>query len=223
MANNYPVGGTHRGWPIYAYLPYYPKRYSVPDTLDNCRQIVYDFKNGKTSRSIGQILADFTNDIIKKRDPVQSDWWLCIIPASAEWKTRKRFSSFCEAFCQGTGVCNGYDLIYNEQDRDPNHTAEVKVSVLDYIGFGDVQGKSILLFDDVLTTGRSFRAIANRLMELGAERVVGIFLGLTCHLDALSPHNAEYSTLNVYISTKLQQIKPDQNYGRDQTDYYLIL
>lgn len=36
-------------------------------------------------------------------------------------------------------------------------------------------GLNVLLFDDVYTTGSSFKQVADRLIETGAQNVIGIF------------------------------------------------
>ena len=46
----------------------------------------------------------------------------------------------------------------------------------------DVQGMNVILFDDVLTSGQSFRQLRRKMMELGAKSVIGIFLGKTVDL-----------------------------------------
>lgn len=46
----------------------------------------------------------------------------------------------------------------------------------------DVQGMNVILFDDVLTSGQSFRQLRRKMMELGAKSVIGIFLGKTVNL-----------------------------------------
>ena len=47
----------------------------------------------------------------------------------------------------------------------------------------DVQGMNVILFDDVLTSGQSFRQLRQKMMELGAKSIIGIFLGKTVDLQ----------------------------------------
>lgn len=35
----------------------------------------------------------------------------------------------------------------------------------------------VILFDDILTTGQSFKQLKRRMIDLGAKSVTGIFLG----------------------------------------------
>lgn len=42
-----------------------------------------------------------------------------------------------------------------------------------------IQGKDIILVDDIATTGQSFIQMKRKCMRLGANSVVGVFLGKT--------------------------------------------
>lgn len=41
------------------------------------------------------------------------------------------------------------------------------------------KGKNVLLFDDVITSGSSFKQVSAKLLETGAKSVTGIFLSKT--------------------------------------------
>lgn len=42
-----------------------------------------------------------------------------------------------------------------------------------------IKGRYVLLLDDVLTTGESFRQLQRKMIQLGALSVTGVFLGKT--------------------------------------------
>ena len=42
-----------------------------------------------------------------------------------------------------------------------------------------IRGKNVVLLDDVLTTGESFRQLQRKMKQLGALSVIGVFLGKT--------------------------------------------
>ncbi len=42
-----------------------------------------------------------------------------------------------------------------------------------------IRGKNVVLLDDVLTTGESFRQLQRKMKQLGALSVTGVFLGKT--------------------------------------------
>ena len=47
----------------------------------------------------------------------------------------------------------------------------------------DINGMHVILFDDILTTGQSFKQLKRRMIDLGAKSVTGIFLGKTVWLN----------------------------------------
>lgn len=66
----------------------------------------------------------------------------------------------------------------------PNHIAgaKSKISLADSIKVKDTmefESKNIILFDDIITTGMTFRTIKQILLDKGANSVAGLFLGKT--------------------------------------------
>ena len=90
---------------------------------------------------------------------------------------------FCQRLAVRTSVNNGYTMLTANQDRPEVHKGtggkRDYSKVLEAINFSQVSGKNIILVDDVVTKGRSFRIIANHLMALGANCVHGIILAKT--------------------------------------------
>ena len=89
---------------------------------------------------------------------------------------------------------NGYDLISYRGDSKPKHLGgkgEAKYDIKEYPFYG----KTVLLFDDVYTTGKSMKTFCSKLEELGANVIGGIVLGMTendkCHEDFLE-HKGYY-------------------------------
>lgn len=185
MADYPAINGTKGVFNYTAYLPYYPTRFEVSDDLDTIRKVVWNFKDGRISKSVAETLAPAVKGGGLSNCTPLSDWWLCVIPASTQAKTVARFNTFCQEFCKLTGLKNGYSLLTNSGDRDAIHTQEDRnaVNIMDNIAFGDVAGKKIVLFDDIYTTGKSFLKVATKLKELGASEVHGLFLGKTHWLE----------------------------------------
>ena len=81
--------------------------------------------------------------------------------------------------------------IYINNYQKMMHDDNFSVEELSAIGFGytkllDLQftrryirGKNVVLLDDVLTTGESFRQLQRKMKQLGALSVIGVFLGKT--------------------------------------------
>jgi len=178
-----PTPKEKYGFKYFYYFAYYPTRFEVSEEFHKRRIIVWNFKDGHISEKVANA---FKGDIdhLNLTKPY-SDWWLCIIPASTEAKTETRFKKFCETFCRGTHINNGYFLITVTENREARHLSEDRdsVNILDVIEFGNVRGKRILLFDDIYTTGKSFTRVARKLISLGAIEVIGLFLGKTHWLE----------------------------------------
>jgi len=174
-----PTSKVKNGFKYFYYFAYYPTRYKVSEEFQRRRQVVWNFKDGHNSV---QIADAFKEDIghLNLTQPL-NEWWLCIIPASTKEKTETRFRRFCEVYCSGTRINNGYGLITVKENREAKHLADDRdsINILDTIEFGNVRGKRILLFDDIYTTGKSFTRVVRKLISLGAREVVGLFLGKT--------------------------------------------
>lgn len=215
MADNSTIHGLKGAYRYTAYIPYYPTRFQVSDELQNFRQVVWDFKDGGISKEVAEILADAASDDLSDCQP-RNNWWLCVIPASTAFKTQTRFQEFCSEFCRLTGFNNGYHLITNTDDREAKHLEENRnaVNILEHMAFSDIRGKSIILFDDVYTTGKSFLNVASKLSQLGAAQVRGLFLGKTHWL------NEDGSVNTGFAAGGAASYEPDgDDYEPDFDDY----
>lgn len=105
------------------------------------------------------------------------------IPASTRERQRKRFPVLCYHLSKWLNVRDGFQTIWIEQEREQMKGISHKEVVSNLrIKKWDIQGMNVILFDDVLTSGQSFRQLRRKMMELGAKSVIGIFLGKTVDL-----------------------------------------
>lgn len=179
----YPEKREKNGFTYFYFLKYYPTRYKVSEEFQQYRNLIYEFKEGLCS---GHLYRDIAKNFdLNNLSSPTNDWWLCIVPASTAARTQERFKFFCVAFCLLKPIRNGYSLITNSCDREEVHLADNRqqINLLDYVDFKDVKGKNILLFDDVYTSGRSFVLFAKKLKSLGANQVIGLFLGKSHWMD----------------------------------------
>jgi len=182
-----PIYGSKGGFPYVAILPYYPTRYDVSDKeeLEIAKRVVWGFKDGQNSKGIAESLAESLFNCDDAYISNTKDWLLCIIPASTQEKTRIRFETFVRVLSDRSGLQNGFNCLYSIGERESKHLIEDRnsVQIMDHIAIKDVQGKKVLLFDDVYTTGRSFLKVANALKANGASEVKGFFLAKTHWLE----------------------------------------
>jgi hypothetical protein len=169
---------------LYRYImKYYPKKYNVSEAFCNCRDVIYHFKDGgyEDVMNFGILKNEFISNYLS----FDSSWWLSVIPASSIINNTERNKEFVKDFSSELGIHNGFELITPITDRDSIHESVDNrcIDRLSNLGFGEVRGKKILLFDDVYTTGKSFVSIARELKRRGALNVYGLFLGKTHWLE----------------------------------------
>lgn len=157
---------------------YYPPG-KVKDEDPACaanRSMIWDFKLGNYQTA--HVLAvDFIRGHFSRRE--LGDMVLCVIPASTVEKNDRRYRRFCDAVCADTGIENGFDFIHIMYDRE-NSRQEKQKKTTENLSFSDkVNGKVVLLFDDIYTRGTSFSQCAEALTRRGAVDVLGLFLGKT--------------------------------------------
>ena len=168
------------GTPYY-YLYDYFSEWQFPniygEILEN-RYAIWNFKSGvnttfMANKMSSALINQFGENSLLSRT-------LCIIPASTFQKTSSRFREFCSEVSKNTGINNGFDMLSNKLDRESTHNTNIRnIDYSSYINFRDINGKNILLFDDVITSGKSFHNIRFSLLKEGARSVVGIFLAKT--------------------------------------------
>jgi hypothetical protein len=156
---------------------------NVPDTINSERKFVYDFKDGvpntnyKAAIRIGSAIIDrFTPIVLNNKNTV-----CCIIPASTIEATYRRFYNFCEKISNLLGCTNGYEFIKVTKNSEASHLGGKARGDISNISISDsqIKDKTIYLFDDVITSGKTFVALANALREAGAKEVIGFFLAKT--------------------------------------------
>lgn len=105
---------------------------------------------------------------------------LCVIPASTVQQNIVRYKLFCEDVSKTTGIQNGFSAINVTRDKLKKH---LNGNIHDFSNLSFdrniIQGKSIILADDLCTSGTSFVHIATELLQNGAANVSGVFLGKT--------------------------------------------
>lgn len=166
------------GHPVLCLHPYLPTRYQATATEQAIRNLVYGFKDGVNTVQV----ADNMALTILRSFPAQelAETVLVIVPASTKAKNEARFKRFCELVCAKTGLVNGYNAIKPINDREAfkGQTGVNKTTNLSY-DRALIAQKKILLFDDVMTTGASFKQNVQLLKQHGASQVTGLFIART--------------------------------------------
>lgn len=170
-------------------LEYLPKRYEATQEQEQNRQICYNFKDGYLSETVKNAFLDKIREITGNNT---TGWLICFIPASTSAKTERRFSKLAD-----TIRSEGYDVelrtVYNKYDTEAGHISGKSSNPIEAFGFNaeSVNGKNIILIDDIITRGTTFSQVSNKLSGFGAISVSGLFLARTINPD-YHPHNSVY-------------------------------
>lgn len=182
-----------------------PKRYSATMKQENDREVIYDFKNGYCSLSLMNTIVECIKEI--KNETGGNNWRVCFIPASTHHKTACRYKKLAEAI-QAAGYKVAINAIYNEHDHEAGHLTGKTGNPIEGFGFNasDIAGKKLIVIDDIITRGRTFQMVAEKLETMGAASVTGLFLAKTFNPD----YHPYYDPTDDY--------EPEDYY--DPSDYY---
>lgn len=160
-------------------MEYLPLRY--PPTLEEekNRRIVSNFKRGRCSPE----LKNQFNDAIKQLKEERKDVKLrvCFIPAITADKTALRYSQLATAIETETGIPSDYHTILPKRATELMATGKTDPEEDFLFNKEQIEGKDIILIGDIITTGTNFTKTCQKLAELGAKSVIGLFLAKTIH------------------------------------------
>jgi predicted amidophosphoribosyltransferase len=167
-----------KNFSIYHILEYLPTRYIASSNQEKDRTSVYDFKNGYCNPKIFDELVRYIN---KCAGWSKSEYIICFIPASTQWKTDRRYSTLAQRLENMTGVKTTMAAIQRIEDKEAGHLNGGTINPTAGISFKSsyFQGKKVILIDDVITRGHTFNCIANALIDKGANDVIGLFVAKT--------------------------------------------
>lgn len=171
-------------------FPYYPTTcdFEANDLEWANRWLVWNFKNtpGKTSSyehnkalenllpRISQLLSStFGKDIYKLV--------LVCIPAASKANNDARYKEFSNKLTELTGMINSFEHIQIVEDATPKHLGGTGNPTL-HFDEDFFKDKYVILFDDVITSGRSMIAFKIRLERMGAKVIAGMSIGKTKHI-----------------------------------------
>lgn len=160
-------------------MEYLPLRY--PPTLEEekNRRIVSNFKRGRCSPELKNQFTDAIKQLKEERKDVKLR--VCFIPAITADKTALRYSQLATAIESETGIPSDYHTILPKRATELMATGKTDPAEDFLINKEQIEGKDIILIGDIITTGRNFTKTCQKLAELGAKSVIGLFLAKTIH------------------------------------------
>ncbi len=168
-------------YPYKALYKYIPSRYEDLEPWQQKNQrIVLDFKEGKV-RDID--LKSIATKIRKLAWRPDDNWVIGFVPAHTNEDTVKRFSLLAGYLKDNLSIPVCLDSIHNYEDYDPVHTKGENTFKLHSFIRSHFEGKNVILIDDIITSGKSFRTIGDKLMYIGAISIHGVIFAMTIHPD----------------------------------------
>lgn len=164
------------------FCKYFPKRIrNVGEKEIADRNLVYAFKDGKAYEEVARMTA---SSMKEQYGETCTGIVFSPVPASTHKKNEIRYKAFCERVCELTGAINGYDHVKVCGERLSIHEhrkAEKEIRKVSILEFDEkwFDGKSVLVYDDVITRGMSYALYACQLESFGANVLGGIFLART--------------------------------------------
>ena len=152
-------------------------------------QFVYDFKSGNkaASRYCGELLIHYLSLRYGKH---LEDYIVVFAPCSSQAKYNKRFAYVAAMIRNVLHVTTANEHVHIYGERKPLHNGgshnvseEVYRVSVDADFF---KGKNVILFDDLLTSGKTIAEFKSQLEAVGAYVEEEIFLGRTVHHDPVS-------------------------------------
>ena len=152
-------------------------------------QFVYDFKSGNkaASRYCGELLIHYLSARYGK---LLKDYVVVFAPCSSQAKYNKRFAYVAAMLRNILHVTTANEHVHIYGERKPLHNGgshNVSEEIYKVSVDGDFfKGKNVILFDDLLTSGKTIGEFKSQLEAVGAYVEEEIFLGRTVHHDPIS-------------------------------------
>jgi pyrimidine operon attenuation protein/uracil phosphoribosyltransferase len=163
-------------FPCCYFYDYCPDRKDRSLRDERNRDMIISYKDGQSEIAV-HMVTEFIYRYIPQRDV--DNWVFCVIPASTREKNAHRNMLFCALVSKMTGIQNGFKEIIILYDRTDSRQQKEDDTVWNLQFGAGVEGKHVLLFDDIITRGVSFIQCAEKLKSKGAASVTGLFLGKT--------------------------------------------
>lgn len=150
------------------FYKYVPKRFATADKgAESVRNFIYAFKDGR--RDATDYAINLVSERLTKWYGVScADYVLCCIPAATNAKYIRRFKRFAAEVSKREAKHNNPEHIVSESfgyavSTDPDF----------------FNGKNVILFDDLITTGATAEKFAEELEAVGANVLGAMFLART--------------------------------------------
>lgn len=173
---------------FYDYYPYSLYKDHASSSMKNTWEIVWHFKNDPSRYirmsdhdSAQTIVVRKVEELLKNTFGSKTEYLtLVCLTASTQEKTDMRFKEFSEIVCNDLNMTNAYSHISVAEEGIAKREGGTGVKSISY-DRNFFNGKNVVLFDDVRTTGRSLETMRRHLEDLGAKVLCAITIAQTTH------------------------------------------
>ncbi|MBO5626822.1 MAG: ribonucleotide-diphosphate reductase subunit alpha [Prevotella sp.] len=203
---------------------YIPSRYQTVSAADiKVRNLVLKFKDGN-KKAILKVAGLVCKELRSLTGSVTKEVMLACVPTSDNKKYVKRFARLSELVAAELQQQNAFPHIEIFGFRDAKHLNR------DHMVHDDscyqvrldthfFRGKKVVIFDDLITSGKSAEAFRQILEEAGAEVLGGIFLAET---TKGVPYNIKPVGLQQYIIEPVDGLPIDEFFEKINQINHLI-
>ena len=174
-------------YPFKKVTRYIPKRFTdLQDWQEEKnRKAVERFKKGDyTDKEMQRMVQLIQGIVTKSKEP--KNWVVVFVPASTKEKYHKRYctlTSYLRKHLEGVSVAYfGLTILEEGQSK---HKGGEKLITPDNLYIKrhllKIKDRNVILIDDVITTGESFRTVGDYLIDHGAKKIHGVIFAMTIH------------------------------------------
>lgn len=182
-------------WPIIKGIPCFYMYYYYPTTCNweadnnewNVRNMIWNFKYDPSKTTelghkvyLNSVLSDTVKVLTHFFGTYTNNLTLVCITASTKHINMLRYEEFSKRLCMILNMKNSYEHITITEDGTPKHLGGNGNPTLSF-NSSFFKDKNVLLFDDVITSGRSITRFKNHLEGCGANVIGALTIGKTKH------------------------------------------
>ena len=173
---------------FFDYYPYGTYKDNASASMWDTWRTVWHFKNDPDKnvssyehRSALQTVTNLVENALRSAFGTKTEYLtLVCLTASTQRKTELRYKDFAEQVCKDLNMTNGYSYIRVIEGGNAKHDGGDGSRRISYDRFF-FNGKYVILFDDVRTTGHSLEQERKIMEELGAKVICAITIAQTTY------------------------------------------